>query len=160
MRFGLFSLNCRGLRKALKRNYIFNICKKHSICLLQETFITKDLAAAWKKQWQGNFYFHAGSSHSQGLVTLVNKNLTMDREPDLLLSEERIIALKVYYEGSMLVIINIYAPNKKQQKIIFFQQLHNFLDTLHNESNIIIAGDFNTVLNNELDIISGLPHDI
>ena len=56
--------------------------------------------------------------------------------------------------------VNVYAPNKKQQKINFFKKLHNFLESLNNELNIIITGDFNTVLNNDLDIISGLPHDI
>ena len=159
MRLGLFSLNCRGLRNNLKRKYIFNLCKNYHIAFLQETFITDDISYAWKKQWQGNFFHHKGSTNSQGLITLLNKKLTLDSDPVILLSDERIMALKIYYDCSSLVIINIYAPNKKQQKIIFFNKLHNFISSLHNEPNIIISGDFNTVLNNELDILSGLPHD-
>ena len=49
---------------------------------------------------------------------------------------------------------------RKNKKLTFFQKLHNFLDSLKSESNIILTGDFNTVLNNDLDIVSGQPHDI
>ena len=135
------------------------MCKNYNISVLQETYITNDISYTWKKQWQGSFFHHEGTTNSQGLVTLINKKVPLDRDPVILLSDERIIAIKIYYEGSSIVIVNIYAPNKRQQKISFLNKLHNFISSLHNEVNVIISGDFNTVLSNELDIISGFPHD-
>ena len=135
------------------------MCRKYSIACLQETYITDDISTQWDIEWGGKFFHHQGSANSKGIIILLNNSLTLDEKPIILLSEERILAVKLFCEGSTFIIINIYAPNKKPQKINFFYKLHNFIDSLYDESNIIITGDFNSVLDNEHDIVSGLPHD-
>ena len=107
----------------------------------------------------GPFFHYEGNINSQGLIILLNKKFVLDSDPLVLFSSERILAVKLDFDGDSFVIVNIYAPNKTKQKIIFFQKLHNFLMTIKSNSHIIVKGDFNTVLDNNLDIISGLPHE-
>ena len=158
MRTDIFYLNCRGLRNKVKRKHVFNICHNHFISCLSKTFITSDISSVGKSEWGGSFFYYPGSINSQGLILLVNKKYVLDKEPIVILASERILAVKIFYEQLSLVIVNIYAPNKNKQKILFFQKLHNFLDSLETDSHIFVGGDFNTVLDNDLDIISGLPH--
>ena len=159
MSLKLFSLNCRGLNKRLKRKYILNQCNKYHISCLQETYITNEVAANWKNEWNGELYFHSGTSNSKGQIILLNKNIDMDKEPSVIQCNERLIALDISVDGIRYFIINIYAPNKKQEKVIFYNYLNTFLNSLDSDIKTIICGDFNTVLDNKLDIISGLPHD-
>ena len=159
MSLKFFSLNCRGLNKSLKRKYIFKQCNNFHVSCLQETYITNEVAAEWKKGWGGEFFFHAGSNNSKGQIILLNKNIALDKEPKIILSDERIIALDISIEDVTYYIVNVYAPNKSNEKTIFFKYLRTFLNALDPDTKTIICGDFNTVLDNKLDIISGLPHN-
>jgi exonuclease III len=53
-------------------------------------------------------------------------------------------------------VINAYAPNVSQEKREFYDALADHVNVLDGES--IVCGDFNCVLNNDLDVISGQPH--
>ena len=62
------------------------------------------------------------------------------------------------------MIANAYASNvggknkkTKQNKNAFFQELTNVMQNLHFDD-IVLCGDFNCVLNNDSDIISGENH--
>ena len=46
---------------------------------------------------------------------------------------------------------------KKQKKNAFFQELTNVMQNMHFDD-IVLCGDFNCVLNNDSDIISGENH--
>ena len=157
----ILTLNCRGLHKNLKRRHIFSLCIKYDICCLQETHITESLYKQWKNEWKGYFYFSKGTSNSNGLITLIKPNIILDEEPKLMHSEQRILAIEFTQENDTYLIVNIYGPNKKKEKLIFFDNLLKYIDTYSNMDfyNIIVCGDFNTVLSNALDIISGAPHD-
>ena len=60
-------------------------------------------------------------------------------------------------EGLDAVIANVYAPNLKAEKIflkyLIFENLNDFKGR-----QIIIMQDFNSVINNDLDVVSGNPH--
>ena len=59
------------------------------------------------------------------------------------------------------IITNVYAPNNDNEKVNYFLQLLNIIkDKVRNrdEYTLLCGGDFNTVKNNDMDIISGLPH--
>ena len=56
-------------------------------------------------------------------------------------------------ENSRLIMANIYAPSggtRQKERKSFFSKLEDTLRDLNSE-NIILGGDFNCVLNNELD---------
>ena len=158
MPLSIISINCRGLHKTLKRKTIFSLCYKYDVCCLQESFITDSQSSLWKKEWDGPFFYCPGTNNSKGQIILVNKKLNLDSVPKIIHTEERIIALEMILEKKKFSIINIYAPNSKKEKPYFFKQLSNLINELDNDSNILVCGDFNTVLNNDLDIITGESH--
>ena len=158
MPLNIISLNCRGLHKKLKRKIIFNICKKYDVCCLQETYVTDHLSSIWEKEWGGPFFYFPGTNNSKGQIILINNKLNLDSTPKILLTQERIIALELTIDSKIFSIINVYAPNSKKEKPYFFNQLGNFISNLELDCNIFVCGDFNTVLNNNLDIISGEHH--
>ncbi|GFS21239.1 reverse transcriptase [Elysia marginata] len=59
-----------------------------------------------------------------------------------------------------ITILNAYAPCNENEKKLFLQELTNsLLRTFKPTNEIICLGDFNSVINNDLDIISGNPDD-
>ena len=106
-----------------------------------------------------SFFFHPGSSNSKGQIILINEKVLLDYPPLILHSDERILAIDVSIDGTRYFIINIYAPNKKHEKNIFFNKLETFLNSLDSQVNTFIGGDYNTILDIKKDLISGLPHD-
>ena len=54
---------------------------------------------------------------------------------------------------------NIYGPNSDQEKEGFLEILDNSVRKHSENNNILVAGDFNMLLHNQLDLITGKPHD-
>ena len=157
----IFSLNCRGLNKSLKRKLIFTTCKKYDISCLQETYITENNCKQWSNEWNGSLHYCKGTSNSNGLIVLINKNLDIQGTPQIIISEQRILGIEIKTSNKKCFIINIYAPNKKSEKIKFYEKLYTCMNSVSEKmyDTVIISGDFNSVLDNSLDIISGAPHD-
>ena len=61
--------------------------------------------------------------------------------------------------GSAITILNVYGPNYDKDKQEFLTELEKYLQHLHESKNVFVAGDFNMVLSNDIDVISGNPHD-
>ena len=151
------SLNTRGLNKRLKRKTIFNKCKGYDITCLQETYITDAKYDSWKQDWPGEFLYTAGSCHSKGQIILINEKFKY-KKVETIISNERFLGIKIYLDNQELKIINVYAPNKKAEKLLFIHELYELFNNKPKE-NTIICGDFNIVLDNLLDICAGEKHD-
>ena len=52
---------------------------------------------------------------------------------------------------------NVYAPNLKAERKIFFDLMFENVNDFEGKQ-VIIMGNFNSVINNDLDIVSGNPH--
>ena len=65
----------------------------------------------------------------------------------------RFVISKVQVDNKVSVLVNIYAPNKNKDSVLFFKKLRTLLQTenLDSEENIIVGGDFNCPLNSTLD---------
>ena len=65
---------------------------------------------------------------------------------------------KVQVDDKVYVLVNIYAPNKDKDSILFFKKLHTLPQTenLDSEEDIIVGGDFNCPLNPTLDKRDGI----
>ena len=62
-----------------------------------------------------------------------------------------------------LYICNVNAPNNINEKIKFFKDVQRILNDHINDlllQTVVVLGDFNCVLNNKLDILSGNDHNI
>ena len=63
----------------------------------------------------------------------------------------RLVTMDITIQGKEFVIINIYGPNHDNDNALF-EKLNEIVDI---EKNIIIGGDFNTVLNTNIDKRNG-----
>lgn len=158
-RLRIVSLNVRGLRKKHKRAALFNFFKqqKFDIVCLQESHINDKVAHIWEKQWGGKMYYFEGTAYSRGEIILVSKYFTGEVNKEKIV--DRLMVLSILYQNEKLYITNVYAPNELQAKIEYFEKIIPTLNK-YTEEKLIILGDFNSVLNNNLDIISGRPHNV
>ena len=154
----LFSLNVRGLKNRLKRLKLFNYLKtqKFDLVCLQESHITNNDIQIWEKEWGGKLFYNVGTGHSKGEVILVSK--LFSGTVDLIRAQDRLLIVSVSYEDYNFNLVNIYAPNDGQEKIRFFNILQGILGNF-NENEMIVTGDFNCAMNDQLDIITGQPHN-
>ena len=153
------SLNARGIRTFEKRKALFQWLNKDKadIIFLQETYSTPDVENIWKSQWKGDLYFAHGSEHSRGVLILIKEKLSFELKSYTHDNEGRFIILKANVQEQSFIFVNIYAPNKASEQSIFFQEIQTALDSLNIEAecDIIIGGDFNVILNPELDGLGG-----
>ena len=71
----------------------------------------------------------------------------------------RFLILKAFIQGQSFVLVNVYAPKKIKNQCTFFEEIHKQLDELVLEENceIIIGGDFNLILEPDLNGTGGKP---
>ena len=153
----LFSINVRGLRSKRKRSHFFRLFKnlKYDIVCVQESYITEEVAEQWRKEWAGDLVFAPGTGHSSGLLILFRKGLQCSFTTKF--TSSRLVVINVEINNKNIIIANAYAPQTWQEKQLFFDQIENALDGLHTPD-ILLCGDFNAVLDNNLDIIAGESH--
>ncbi|MCP3933217.1 MAG: hypothetical protein GY705_29455 [Bacteroidetes bacterium] len=94
MKLSTASINCRGLKKNLKRRNIFKYCKKYDIACLQETHISRSDATLWEMEWGGQLFFSECSERSKGQVIILNKTLETEHV-EVVFKSERILALEI-----------------------------------------------------------------
>lgn len=155
--FSIFSVNVNGLRNHVKRKSLFKKFKEYAydIICLQETFITDDVASTWKQQWGGEMIYSTGTGRSKGQIILFKKNL--DIEYEILKITDRIILLQVKCNDNFMYICNAYAPNSDADIGEFLNSLSSLLYDV-NPDKLVLCGDFNSVVDNNIDIISGEKH--
>ena len=151
------TLNVRGLR-GKKKYKIYRWLKDHKfdICLLQETYCTKDYIDIMNRGWNGQiFHSVTSSSHSRGVSILIKKDLPCHVINHFTDDNGRVLLLNLEMKGKEYTICNIYAPNLISERIEFLRNLNQFLEA-HAMSldNMLIGGDFNCV-EQDIDRVSG-----
>ena len=148
------SLNCRELGHKTKREQVFHWLKEQhfSIYLLQETHLNSQLSDKWESEWGCKSFFSGNANNSEGVSILFNKSFAYDivNYTEIILS--RLIAVDIKLEHKILKVIDIYGPN--DGNIHLFEKLHNYIHD-NEENDFIIGGDFNTVLNTNIDKRNG-----
>ena len=130
--------------------------KRVDIICVQESHITEKDVPMWERQWGGRILHNEGTGRKKGELILVSKFFKGDVKLEE--KDDRLLIAAVQAEDIKFTLINIYAPNENTEKIDFFDKLQTKLKAVYAEENIILMGDFNTVMSNELDIIAGRPH--
>ena len=164
--FKMLSLNARGIRSPVKKQALLIWLQKQKvdIIFLQETYSTKKVENNWKRQWKGPMFFAHGSNHSCGVLVLVRdclefemKSIITDDKTD----NDRYILLNAKVQGSDYILGNIYAPNKIKEQCNFFVELQQKLDDFITiqDQRIIIGGDFNVIMDQNLDCAGGSPKE-
>ena len=151
--------NVKGLRDNKKRRKIFNYLhqKQFDIICLQETHSVQADEGYWKNEFGGSTFFSHGTSDSRGTMILIRKNAPVKVENSYKDNLGRRVFCELKYEGQSIILANIYAPNKDDP--VFFLETFLKLASFENgkEYKKIIVGDFNLVLDVEVDKQGGNP---
>ena len=156
------SLNVRGLKTNLKRKTIIRSLKRQSydVLALQETYLNDDEIMKFEKEMNLFYHHSSGIGRSKGLITVFSKKISL-KDISLIYKSQRILISKIVVNDKTIFIINIYAPCADTDKIDFFLELRRIIEEnirFEEWENIICVGDFNTVRDNSLDIVSGTLH--
>jgi len=158
--FKLLSLNVRGIRTSDKRKGLFTWInnQKADIYFLQETYSTEEIELEWRKQWRGELFFSHGTNHSKGVLILFRNDLDFKIISTTSDPLGRYVMLELMVQDALFLFVNIYAPNKTSDQCDFVDTLGNNIDEKASpEHNIILGGDFNVILDQDLDACGGTP---
>lgn len=150
----MWSLNVRGLNEQKKRRSVFRWLKNNNVdvCLLQETYSSESIKHIWRNEWAGNIYWSHGGNHSRGVAILIRPKLDMECIKEYRDDSGRLLAIKVKIQDQNFTILNVYAPNKEEHQVHFYKYVKNVLTReFGQDKHIIIGGDFNLIMNPQLD---------
>lgn len=154
-------MNVRGIRNKVNRLALFrHICRlKLDVCMIQEAYITDEDVTQWQLEWGGKLFAVPHTNRSRGLVILLKENMNIKHVEiiDLPDTADRIQMVMFEFGDRSFCMINVYAPNDEVQKIAFFKKLKEIVckNVDQDKYDIILGGDFNAVLDNSMDNISG-----
>jgi len=155
------TLNARGLLEKSKRDEIMQWMKrqKADVILLQETHYTSDIISFINCEWQGDAFHSFGTNRSKGVSTLItSKQIPINVTNHYDTNDGRTLLVNVELYGNVFTVVNVYAPNNGRERELFFEKLTKWVGN-HQQGPILMGGDFNTVLNAELDRkSSGIQH--
>ena len=149
LKIGTF--NVRGIRDIAKRSEIYSFLrqKQFDIIMLQETHTIPSDEQFWHSHWGGKIIFSHGASNSKGVAILFRKNLGFRIKSKFSDTQGRILGAHIILENRDILLVNVYAPNDDDPS--FFDQLQDYIDQYDRALDKIIGGDFNLVLDINLD---------
>ena len=152
----IVSLNANGLNADLRRTRVLTWarCQKIDILLLQETHTVSTEEYKWYRDWEGDVFFSHGTTNSRGVAILISQKLKYDlvnKDKD---SEGRMCLIEISVNDQILTLCNIYGFNDDIPE--FFEVVIKTIES-YNYENLIWGGDFNVVLNVNLDKKGGIP---
>lgn len=150
----MLSCNAQGLCNNNKRREFFYYFHERNldIVFVQETHCSRAAQGRWKMEWGGPIYFSNGTTASRGVAVLFDRKFQYQLINVKHDDNGRWIEVRIKYEGSELTLLNVYAPNIDDPE--FFKTMFHSLRQM-DPREIILAGDFNLVLDIELDKMGG-----
>ena len=124
--------------------------------ILQETHCDSEKEKEkWAKEWgsEKQSFWSLGTNRSCGTSVILNKSTAIYEVKILKENEGRIQVLDLHHKeyDKPLRMVNIYAPNRGDDRKLFFNEINTFLKSLPNDAFIIQGGDHNCTLNGFLD---------
>lgn len=144
------SLNCQGLGDQTKRRDVLRYLRKskYSILCLQDTHFSKRNERIIENEWGYRVLFNSFDSQSRGVAIFFNNNFELRILSSYSDNTGNILFAHVEVNDKPMLIVNIYGPNKDDPT--FYTQLFDRIKT-YNCLNILIVGDWNLLLNPEID---------
>ena len=151
------SYNVNGLGTIKKKRVeVFKWLKRNfaGIIFLQETHSTLKEQSEWRKEIGHQYfvYFSHGDSNSRGVCTLIPKQIHKFVTCFHYANIGRTLIINFNIEGKEYVLINVYFPtqNHVKDQMAHIDYLDKCVDKF-GDTNYIIGGDFNIVLNPKMD---------
>ena len=143
-------LNVHGLGNRIKRHAIFNYFKDYQldVILVQETHGTEKSLPIWQSEWGRKIYAAQGTSSVRGAAILLNPKSQITVKKSHVGLDGRVVVCQLCKDNSEFTVCNIYAPNTDSPE--FFRSIFKVLKNFKSE-HCILRGDFNLVLDTELD---------
>jgi exonuclease III len=155
-RIKIINQNVQGLKGQTKKKKVLEWARKKNfdIMTIQEAHIEKNDLKSWTDVWKGNILYSCGSNKSRGVVMLIKENLEHDVIENISDKNGRWLIATLKLKGVTLTVASYYGPNEDDP-----QHLKDMINELHRiqPEKLIITGDFNLVLNINMDKMGGLP---
>ena len=145
------SLNCRGIRDSIKRLDILDRARNRqaNIICLQETHITGRDINVIKKEWNVKYLISGNKRNAKGVMIIMDNNFEYKIHKINIDPDGRYIFCEIEIpEVASFLLVNLYAPN--ENKVDFYKKIFNLIDTWDN-NNLILVGDWNTILDPKKD---------
>ena len=149
------SFNTRGIRNHSKRRKLFALLhnRRYDFVFLQETHSIANDYRYWLNEWGGNAYFSHGTHLSRGVALLCKPSISYLVNHTVFDTDGRYIIVNLTVENVVLELINIYCHNIDRVDLIL--KIANLIRS-HKWDSVIWGGDFNLVLNLDLDKVGGV----
>ena len=148
----LGSLNVNGMNNPVKRSKVLAKLKKEKaqVLFLQETHLPQQEHEKLKRfGFRNTFYSSYKPSQKRGVAILIT-NAVQFECLEVKDTKGRFVLIKGKLENRMVTLVNVYAPPESTK--CFFKTL---FDTIAIETEgILICGDYNVVMNHNLDTTS------
>ena len=148
--FKILSLNTRGLGAQFKRRDVMNYLKqlKFDIAFLQDTHLVERKLSAFNALWNGKTYNSCFASNSRGCSILIHRSLSHEVLFESYDENGNYVLVGCKIGAESFLLLNIYGPNKDDPS--FYEHIDELLMKFQTD-NVIIGGDFNFVINPEID---------
>jgi exodeoxyribonuclease-3 len=149
-RLKIINQNVQGLKGRGKRRKVLSWARKKrfDVMTIQEAHIEEGDIGEWKEDWKGTIEYSSGSNRSRGVAILIEEKVEHeihDKQQD---KEGRWILLDITIKGKRITLGTYYGPN--DDNTIHLKELFEKINEMGNED-IIITGDYNLVLNVNID---------
>ena len=146
----ILSVNCQGLGNTRKRRDVFHYLKQKScsIYCLQDTHFSTKLETYVKAEWGYNCFFASYSSNSRGVAVMFMNNFEFKINDVKRDRNGNFIFISFSMKDTDILLVNVYGPNRDTPA--FYEELTEMVKEYQNH-NIIIVGDWNLVLDPQLD---------
>ncbi len=146
----LLSRNVRGLNSPVKRGKVYAHLKKlgAEIVFLQETHIKTTTKFSIKAPWMSQVYQSNLSNKARGVAIIIKKYVPFIHKQTIKDVNGRYLVMCGEINSLPITLVNVYGPNFDDP--LFFENVFKIIpDFMH--SQVIMAGDYNCVLNARLD---------
>lgn len=144
------SWNVKGLNGPIKRARVFSHLKKLKVGLafLQETHITAADQIRLKKNWVGQSFHSSFTTKARGVSILIHKSILFTPSKVICDPQGRFLIVPGSLFNIPIILVNAYAPNWDDSS--FISKLFSLIPDLDTHR-LILAGDFNTVIDPSMD---------
>ena len=149
----IMSCNGQGLGNFRKRRDLFQYLRQKncSVYFLQDTHFEKKIERQIRAEWGYECYFSNFSSQSRGVAILLNNNFDFKIRKIIRDKNGNFLIVNLDMLDEKITLINVYGPNRDTPD--FYLSIKNKIIE-NNLTNIIWGGDWNLVLNPNLDLMN------
>src|SRR5687768_3953606 len=150
MTFNIWTLNCQGLNNHKKKDALNALLNRFnpSIVCLQETNINPHMHDSLTFNNYKTFY-NPSLTLGSGTIFLIRNSINVITTNVLIPSKLHSIELTL--NGETFYILNCHFPFDNNISMQFISTLKSHINNITNKKNVILLGDWNFVLNNDLD---------